>query len=373
MFMDPKVETISKTDEILEFTLSGTNVSIANSIRRTILSDIPIVVFKTFPFNETKVNILENTSIFNNEIVKQRLGCIPIHITDHANFPLSKYRVEVNVENNTENIIYVTTGDFKIKDLTTDKYISKEETTEIFPPDSYTGDYIDFVRLKPKLSPDLSGEKINLTSEFSVACAKEDGMYNVVSCCSYGFTVDKIAQKTELDKLKQKWKDAGNSPQEIAFEESNWKCLDGLRVTKPNSFDFKIETIGIYSNSKIVHLACTLLRDKLDYLDGLLEKDELEITKSETTMNNSYDVILQNEDYTIGKVIEYLFYTKFYEPGILTFCGFKKFHPHDTFSVIRLAYKDAIDQSTIKGNMKECLQDGKSIFNKIKKYFEKED
>ena len=67
---------------ILKFTLSDINVSLANAIRRTILSDIPTVIFKTFPYEKNQATIYINTSRLNNEILKQRLGCIPIHIKD---------------------------------------------------------------------------------------------------------------------------------------------------------------------------------------------------------------------------------------------------------------------------------------------------
>ena len=38
----------------------------------------------TFPHEKNKANIEINTTRFNNEIIKQRLSCIPIHITDTA-------------------------------------------------------------------------------------------------------------------------------------------------------------------------------------------------------------------------------------------------------------------------------------------------
>ena len=50
----------------------------------------------------------------NNELIKQRLSCIPIHIKDTA-FPISEYVVEVDAYNNTEDVQYVTTGNFKIR------------------------------------------------------------------------------------------------------------------------------------------------------------------------------------------------------------------------------------------------------------------
>jgi DNA-directed RNA polymerase subunit L len=368
--MNPQVELKSRhNDETLMFTLSGVNVSLANAIRRTILSDIPLVVFKTSPNEQNKANIIANTSRLNNEIIKQRLSCIPIHIKDVENFPLKNYQLEVNVENITDTTMYVTTENFVINDLVTGQPISEDKIREIFPADDYTGYFIDFVRLRPKISDELPGEKIHLTCELSVGTAKEDGMFNSVSTCSYGFTVDTVAQEATLEKLKQTWKDEGKNAEDVEFEAKNWKLLDGMRITKKDSFEFIVQTIGVYDNVELIHKACEILIDKLQEQDTLLEKDELSIEKSQNTMSNSYDIILENEDYTIGKVIEYCMYTKFYETKTLTFCGFKKMHPHDTQSIIRVAYRDAIDISTIKGNLKECIDDAIQVFTKVKKEF----
>jgi DNA-directed RNA polymerase subunit L len=265
--------------------------------------------------------------------------------------------------------MYVTTEHFVINDLVTGKPLSEDKNREIFPANDYTGYFIDFVRLRPKISDELPGEKIHLTCELSVGTAKEDGMFNVVSTCSYGFTVDSVAQEAMLDKLKQTWKDEGKKAEEVDFEAKNWKLLDGLRITKQDSFDFTIQTVGIYDNVELIHKSCEILIEKLQYQDTLLEKDELTIEKSQNTMSNSYDIILENEDYTIGKVIEYILYAKFYETKTLTFCGFKKMHPHDAHSIIRVAYKDPIDISTIKGNLKESIDEAVQVFTKVKKEF----
>ena len=377
--MNPFVETIKsindakdKYGDALLFTLSGVNVSIANAVRRTILSDIPQVVFKTTPHEENKATIIANTSRLNNEIIKQRLSCIPIHIKDFDNMPLKNYQMEVNVENNTENTIYVTTEHFKIKDLVSNKYISDSKIREIFPTNGYTGDFIDFVRLRPKLSDELPGEKLHLTCDFSVCTAKENGMYNAVSTCSYGFTVDQEKMESELAKKIQGWKNEGKKEDEIDYESKNWKLLDGLRHTKKDSFDFAIETIGVYTNNELLDKACEIIDSRLNHLDTLIEEDKLEIKKSENTLENSYDIILENEDYTIGKVIEFLLYEKLYEGiKVLSYCGFKKMHPHDSQSIIRVAYKNAVEKSNIKGHLKECIIESKKLFAKMRKEFVK--
>ena len=80
--MEGSISNIEEKNGILKFTLSNIDVSIANAIRRTILMDIPLVVFKTLPYEKNKATFIKNTCRLNNEILKQRLGCIPIHIND---------------------------------------------------------------------------------------------------------------------------------------------------------------------------------------------------------------------------------------------------------------------------------------------------
>ena len=196
-------------------------------------------------------------------------------------------------------------------------------------------------------------------------------MFNAVSTCAYGFTGDTAAQDAELVRKIQTWKDSEKNENEIKFETENWKLLDAKRLFKKDSYDFVIESIGVYSNNEIVNLGCQILITNLDNIGSIIEKDELEIKISDNTMSNCFDIILENEDYTIGKILEYFLYTKFYETNILTYCGFKKMHPHDNYSIIRLSYKEAVEKSTIKGHLKECIDDAIQVYTKLKKDFTK--
>ena len=364
--MNPRIDKISNDGDVLAFTISGVNVSLANAIRRTILSDVPTVVFKTSPIEQNKCNIEVNTTRFNNEIIKQRLSCIPIHIKD-MEIPLSNYLLEVDVENLTDTVMYVTTKDFKIKNVVTGDYLSEKDTREIFPANMQTGYFIDFVRLRPKISDQIPGEKIKLTSEFSIKTAGDDGMFNVVSTCSYGNTVDDVKMEVELNKKKQAWKDQGMNKDDIEFEATNWRLLDGKRVYIKDSFDFIIQSIGVFSNEEIFQKACDILVKGLQKINTLAETDELQIREADTTMANCYDVILENEDYTYGKVLEYMLYSKFYEEGILTYCGFKKMHPHDNYSIIRVAYSDYVDKKILKAHLKNCADESIQVFLKLRK------
>ena len=87
-------------------------------------------------------------------------------------------------------------------------------------------------------------------------------------------------------------------------------------------------------------------------------------------MQNSFDIVIENEDYTLGKLLEYGIYTKYFEKDkAIEFCGFKKFHPHDKQSVIRIAYVSPMDRVNIKQQLKVVSKSFVEVFNNIQKMF----
>ena len=114
--MNPVLSQHSVEDSYLNFRISGINVSLANGLRRIILSEVPTMVFRTTPYEANLATIDINTTRMNNEIIKQRLSCVPIHITD-TEFPIEDYIVEINKKNDSDIIDYVTTQDFQIKNV----------------------------------------------------------------------------------------------------------------------------------------------------------------------------------------------------------------------------------------------------------------
>ena len=61
--MDPVLIDLNEKDNTLKFTISNINVSLANSIRRVILSDIPCVVFETLPHEKNKSTFSINIEV----------------------------------------------------------------------------------------------------------------------------------------------------------------------------------------------------------------------------------------------------------------------------------------------------------------------
>ena len=196
--------------------------------------------------------------------------------------------------------------------------------------------------------------------------------FNVVGTCSYGFTPDLNVIEEQLEIRKQKWKDQGKTNDEIKYEAANWKLLEGLRYVVKNSFDFILETVGIYENDKIIIMSCNILLNKLSELQNIIEKDELEIKPSENTLENCYDIILENEDYTIGNMLNYELYKIFYsELKIINYVGFKKMHPHDTYSILRVSLSDSEKGvSSLKTILKAVIEESVKTVTNIKGRFD---
>ena len=373
--MASKIADFKEEDGILTFTIYNTDVSYVNALRRTILSDIPIVVFKTIPYEENKANIMVNTSRLNNEIVKQRLGCIPICASELQESQLKNYLLEVDVENKTDTNLIVTTKDFKIKNLVTDTYLDENTMKKIFPPyipPTGNGEYyIDFLRLRPNITKELPGERVKLTCELSISNARYDSMFNVVGTCAYGCTPDREKMAEQLEIRKQKWKDEGKTEAEIKFEAANWNLLEGLRYVKSKSFDFIIQSLGIYENTDIIIKSCDIVIRNLENIKNSLEQDEMEIKPSINTMDNSYDIILVNNDYTIGNILNYELYAVFYqELKALDYVGFKKMHPHDNDSIIRVSVSDKTKGiSSVKTMLNSSIEEGIKKLESIKGCF----
>lgn len=371
-----KVINLQEDNGTMTFTITNIDVSYVNALRRTILADIPIVCFVTTPYEENKANIIANTTRLNNEILKQRLSCIPICIKNIEDMRIKNYLLEVDVENKTDTTYIVTTQDFKIKDVTTDSYLDEADVKKIFPPFvPHTGNgeyYIDFVRLRPRITDEIPGEIIKLTCEFSISNAKHDSMFNVTGTCAYGCTPDLVKMEEQLAIRKQKWKDEGKTEADIKFESSNWKLLEGLRYVKAQSFDFIIESVGIYDNDEILIKASNILLAKLEDLQKRLSQDELEIKVADNTMDNCYDITLVNEDYTIGNILNYEFYTVFYtELKMLDYIGFKKLHPHDKDSLLRVTLTDKTKGiSTVKTMLQSVLDESTKKIIGIKGCFD---
>jgi DNA-directed RNA polymerase alpha subunit len=362
------------TDHFLCFTLSGVDFTFANALRRTILSDIPVVAFTTEPFEKCDAIIYTNTTMQSNEQLLHRLRQIPVFYKKYHDPAIHDFLLEVNVQNTTENIQMVTTNDFKIKVKSTNSYLPDATVKKMFPCFVSGKDGSEFhlplARLRPKstsffcssknapLLPSETigtgtgtnnsndGDHLHLECTFSVRKAKENGVYVVASTCAYNMTVDesKVERKLQSEMIP-KWKSEGKTTEEeLAFETENWRKLDGCREVLSNSFDFRIETVGTYSNRELVTMACDVLMDRFANVVTLLPSMQMEKEDFHGTLENCFCVSLEEgADYTLGYVLDKLLYYLFFEgasgQALYSFCGFNIAHKEKTSGVFRIAFR----------------------------------
>ena len=362
-----KVTNVVESDYTTTFTLSGVDKSIANALRRTILSEIRCVAMRTMPVDKCDVSITTNTCKFNNEIIKQRLSCIPVHITD-MDTPIEQLEIQLDVCNNTDDFMYVTTEHIKILNTTTDKYLSSEDVRDIFPPNPQTGHFIIITRLRPRLSVDVNGEHIAFTSKLSYVDVSENSMFNVVSTCSYGNTPDKTKIEEKRKIKEQELKDSGIPSDNIVFELNDWSLHDAQRIFLSDSFDFTLKTIGVFTCKEILHRACDKMIEKLTGVHVIFENGKGDITETSSTIKNAFDIKLHNEDHTVGMIIQHFAYTQYYEgSNTMTYCAAKKLHPHDSFIMVKLGYVEETSNGKVTENILNILQLGIDTFIQLKK------
>ena len=119
-----------------------------------------------------------------------------------------------------------------------------------------------------------------------------------------------------------------------------------------------------------------LVRDINAFMDKLIPvaMTDIVMAQSRSTIADSYDLKLTGIGYTIGKILEHLIHENYYKGvGVLTFVGFRKDHPHDNHSTIRIAFKsmpeDVDVNSTIIDILKNVCHKAIQIYTSISEDF----
>jgi len=316
------------------FRITGVDKSVVNALRRTLVGNIPILVMKP-----QDCVITENTTRFTNEIIKARLACIPVHSVNL----FDKFTISVHHTNQTQQTMYLTTEMF-----TVEKDGKKHES--LFPPYTNRGldgkpnlCYIDFIRLRP-------GETLSLTCETSIGTANESGMYNSVGTCAYGCTQDKEASDKAYKETDGKSKE-------------DWDLLNAKRYVIPDSFDFILESIGVYTNEQLLKYALVVLNAQFEHCKTLTTES---VEESLTTIQHCFDVKLTGDyhlkelfvhvdgDYTTGKMLEAQLFKRFHGASPITYVAFFKKHPHDKFGILRVAFDGATAKTVVELVQEAC-------------------
>jgi len=362
-----------KNKNSVEFEIRGCNVSLINSIRRSIISAVPTVGFRSEPYEKSTIEIIINDSPLHNQFIAHRISMVPLYIANVEAFDPNNFEFILDVSNNTNFNMDITTEHFKIKDIRKNTFLSQSETRKIFPPNPITNDYILITRLKPRyyqfgkvinqdilrnykdtVADDMSEHskisseqevKIYVKARAVIGTGAENGHFNPTSCSCYSYKMDpekvKLAEREFIDNETQKLLEKGLTPYS---EESLKKRFSTTLAERhfhtdargnPYWFNFKIETIGTIPPLVIFYRALHIMKNKIRNFNSMLIKNDSSSIKIEPSKDllNGYKLIITGEDDTLGTVI-HTYLTNMYadyalEPDhrILNYVGYVRPHP----------------------------------------------
>lgn len=327
----------------------GLHKSIVNGLRRTLLSTIPSIAFRT-KINDSDIIINENTTSLHNEFLLHRISLIPLYI-DPSKYE-KEYLFQLIVENTSEPIKTITANDFKIyrlkknidpnliEEINLDNYDMKKtipdsEKKKIFRPFEFKGQDKYCIITELKTTNSSIHQKLNLYGVPSLSYAKENARWQAVSCVSYSFTKnDELFQKILKDKIIVENIDSDkidDFEKELSIKESEryfYRDKDG----EPFWYTFKIESVHFNNSKELFIQANDLIINQLELIMKELPKLSLEddsfISIISVKDDIIYKLILQGYDDTIGNIIQsHIVMKMISEESVLATCGYKRKHP----------------------------------------------
>lgn len=274
---EPRAEVIAMNGECITFKLSNVDVSMANGLRRVVISETPTLAFDL-------VEIESNTSVLHDEFLAHRIGLVPLKSSTAKDFNLRreceacedgcekceiKFRLDVRGEDDQSTA--VTSSDIKTSHAVVDCI-----------DDSEGG--ILIVKLK-------KAQEVKLTAFARKGVGKEHAKWNPVSCATYQYDPHIKIDRNELNKMtpeaKAEWEKAC-PPNTFSYLEGGEesvddakKCMDCIvraeeLKTKypkllnisysPRTFRFTVESIGSLSPTEILMTATDTLMSKLEVM-----------------------------------------------------------------------------------------------------------
>ena len=145
-----------------------------------------------------------------------------------------------------------------------------------------------------------------------------------------------------------------------------------MRVVVPNSFDFIIESVGIFTNEQLVSSACSVINSQLNIIIEDLRENRIDIQYSNNTKPNCYEIYFKNYDYTVGNIINHEMYNQFFTTNMIHSVSTKKIHPHDDYITMEVSMvSDSNPRDNLINMLIESCQKCKENIKNIKKEFNK--
>jgi len=307
------------------FEIHDVDVSVINGIRRTILTDIPIpgMIGEEHP----TIEIIKNNGPLHNEILLHRIGLLPVCMTEDEieSYEDNVVQLELNVLNEGNNMLNVSSAD--IKGQRAGKDLSKKELERMFPANPVSKSHILITRLR-------TGEQLHFKASLVKKTARFNAAFSPVSLANFYYMQD-----PELAKKKDNVLD-----KERAYIINKYG--------EANAVVFEIESINNLIGPKyLVNKAIEIIVDKLNNLITNINSESLGSNGvkmySFQNLKNTYEFSIEEEDDTIGNIIQSLIHNKYVrdEKALLdgvhcSYIGYVCPHPLKAELLLRMTLDD---------------------------------
>ena len=356
------------------FRMAPSNTTLANTLRRQIVSAVKTVGFRTEPAEKSEVVIETNTTPLVNEMLAHRIGMIPIR-ADPATFDATRYEFRIEKENPTKEMTDIHAADFIVIERDPANPLDEGHqvpTEAFFPPDPITGSTTLITRLRPQWNPIAPHEKLVLKARAAVSTGAENARWSPVSQCSFENTRITPEENPELiEEMFQAWVVTTKKVNNLAdlSEERQaelrreygtmeiQRCFRKDAAGDPNDFTFFVESVGVQSVPTIVRAGIEATLEKLTKyqdLDGDIPEG-VQIQSADARFP-AVDIIFQNEDHTLGNLLQHYLVENhvraegepIMEEPRITFAGYKVPHPLKKEMVVRVGIPKDIEDPEVE-------------------------
>ena len=292
---------INKDDDDITFQIQNKSenkipikVCLVNSLRRVILTDVPII-----SISELKTQFTKNTSMLNNAYLSHRMGLVSILNTPLIKANFENISINLNKQNESDDMITYYLKDFEVK--LDDKEIENDKIFKF--PNTPIG------KIKHGQSVIMSTKLIESNNR------KSGASFCPVGTCVYYFDYDKNMENDDKERFYKK---------------------DGFG--NPLIYNFSIESSGQLEPDEIFSLGINTLNNKLnDIKKDLVDKNKIKVifNKSPTIMK-AVDLKIFDENDTIGNLL--VKYIQLIEK--VDYVAYDIVHPLVNDIIIRIAYKE---------------------------------
>jgi DNA-directed RNA polymerase subunit L len=325
-----------------------TCLSYINGIRRTLLTDLPILGFVGETLDDgtaSTIDILINTGPLNNEILKNRISQIPICFKDTEldDINENEYEFELYIENTETNLLNVTSDDIVIKH---NNIIKTKEYKYLFPKDPISKNNILITRLR-------KNEIFHFIAKMKRNTARIHAGFCPVSGVGYYFvplTNKKIGDKE------------GDIIIDEIYIERNYKKN---KYDEPIDVKFNFESVNNFSGEYLIKTSIQIIINKLENIKNSLKEDNDHKKLLELKLVNdiSYEFVFSEEDDTIGNILQSYIHNKYVrtKKPECSYIGYVCVHPLQYTMNLRitlpLASKDAEYIEFLFNNITEIIHE----------------